>query len=73
MSCVPTSFITADGQYHVQSHGNGWAYEITDQQTGAVLWVQDEAAGILQADTNDFENTDPLDAYVDLFEHPGTI
>lgn len=69
MSCIPTSFITHDGRYHVESYGNGWAYEITDQITGASLWVQDHSAEILRSDTNDFEDTDPLDAYVDLFEH----
>jgi flagellar biosynthesis regulator FlaF len=66
---ITNSFITADGLYHVNSYGNGWAYEITDQLTGASLWVQDEAASIVQSDTNDFQDTDPLDAYTDLFEH----
>ena len=66
---ITNSFTTLDGRYHVDSYGNGWAYCITDQSTGATLWVQDEAASLLQYDTNDFENTDPLDAYVDLFEH----
>jgi len=66
---ITNSFITIDGRYHVDSYGNGWAYEITDQLTGASLWVQDEAASIVQSDTNDFQDTDPLDAYTDLFEH----
>ena len=56
-------FTTHDGKYSVASHGNGWAYEVTSQQTGASFWVQDEDASALQVDTHDFEYTDMLEEY----------
>lgn len=59
-------FITANGRFHVTSHGNGWAYEVTDQSTGASLWFQDQDAEQLQAESDDFENEDAIDQF---FEH----
>ena len=56
-------FTTPTGKYHVTSHGNGWAYEITDQHTGDSLWFQDESASLLQDRTNNFEDEAELDAY----------
>jgi hypothetical protein len=56
-------FNTQSGRYSVISHGNGWAYEITDNETGDSLWFQDDSAIQLQADTNNFENDDMLSQY----------
>lgn len=55
------SFIA--GNYHVTSHGNGWAYEITDQSTGESIWIQDSDAEQFQQDTNDFENMESVYNY----------
>jgi hypothetical protein len=41
MACIPFQFTTNDNRYEVVSHGNGWAYEITDNATGKTLWFQD--------------------------------
>ena len=38
------TFTTASGRYIVESYGNGWAYTITDQETGANFFVQDDSA-----------------------------
>ena len=57
------SFITEDGRYCIESHGNGWAYCVTDQQTGDSFWVQDSDADQLQKDTADFTCTDGLADY----------
>jgi hypothetical protein len=56
-------FNTKSGRYSVISHGNGWAYEITDNETGDNLWFQDDSAIQLQADTDNFENEDMLSEY----------
>ena len=56
-------FNTQSGRYSVISHGNGWAYEITDNETGDSLWFQDDSATQLQTDTNNFENEDMLSEY----------
>lgn len=45
------------GNYFVKSHGNGWAYEIEDINTGETLFFQDDDAHNLYMDTNRFENT----------------
>lgn len=50
------TFTTPSRAFLVQSYGNGWAYEVTDQSTGDSLWFQDDDATQLQADTNDFED-----------------
>ena len=62
------SFNTNDRAYLITSHGNGWAYEVTDQETGHSLWFQDDDAAQLQSETNDFENTDILDQYFACIE-----
>ena len=53
------------GNYHVESHGNGWAYSITDQRTGDNLWFQDDDACGIQEATNDFDNPECLEQYFD--------
>lgn len=58
-------FTTHDNLYHITSHGNGWAYEVTDQTTGDSLWFQDDDAANLQAETADFTRTDALRTYFD--------
>ena len=50
------SFNTPNRRYLITSHGNGWAYEITDQETGDSLWFQDEDAYTIQENTGDFED-----------------
>ena len=57
------SFNTPNRLYLVTSHGNGWAYEITDQETGESLWFQDEDAVKLQQDTKDFVLESVIDDY----------
>jgi len=59
------SFTTPNNRYLVKSHGNGWAYEITCQETGENLWVQDSDAEQLREAAADFENED---AIADYFE-----
>lgn len=59
-------FTTHDNEFHIVSHGNGWAYEITDQSTGESLWFQDEDAAIVQTDTADFTDTQALRDYFDV-------
>lgn len=61
-------FTTKTGRYHVVSHGNGWAYEVTDQTTGDNLWFQDDDATQLQSDTSDFENEDAISLYFECLE-----
>lgn len=56
-------FVTEDGKYHITEHGNGWAYEITDQNTGDNLWFQDDDACQIQTESQDFENTDAIRQY----------
>ena len=51
------------GNYHVESHGNGWAYSITDQRTGDNLWFQDDDANTIREATNDWENTECIEEY----------
>jgi len=48
--------------YTVVSHGNGWAYEITDCN-GDTLWLQDDDAAQLQRESNDFENEIVINQY----------
>lgn len=54
---------TADGRYYVESYGNGWAYQVTDRQTGQSFWVQDADAAQLQEETQDFAYTATLENY----------
>ena len=56
-------FTTPDNQYHITSHGNGWAYEVHCQSTGCSLWFQDSDAANLQDETNDFTDTEVLRSY----------
>jgi len=58
------TFTTPTGRFHVVSHGNGWAYEVTCQTTGESFFVQDDAASQLQEDTADFTNEDLLSEYL---------
>ena len=51
------------GNYHIESHGNGWAYSITDQRTGDNLWFQDDDARNIQDKTGNFEHTEVLEQY----------
>ena len=61
-----TTFIA--GEYHIESHGNGWAYSITDQRTGDNLWFQDADAQAVQDATNDFDYPAALDQYFECIE-----
>ena len=58
-------YTTADGKYTIRSYGNGWAYTITDQETGEEFFVQDDSAAQLQADTDNFENEHVLADYME--------
>lgn len=57
------SFNTPNRLYLITRHGNGWAYEVTDQETGESLWFQDDDAAALQELTRDFELESVLDQY----------
>lgn len=61
------TFTTQSGRYLVESYGNGWAYTITDQDTGADFFVQDDSAAAVQFQTNNFEDESVLTEYFDLF------
>jgi hypothetical protein len=56
------------GDYHIESHGNGWAYSITDQRTGDNLWFQDDDANAVHDATNDFDYPAALDQYFECIE-----
>lgn len=58
-------FTTESSRYHITSHGNGWAYEVTDNETGDSLWFQDDDAAQLQSDTSDFECETAIAQYFD--------
>ena len=53
-------FNTHDDRFHVKSHGNGWAYEVTCNTTGDNLWFQDQDADFLRDNTANFDDTDAL-------------
>lgn len=57
-------FTTPTKRYLITSHGNGWAYEVTCQESGDSFWVQDYDAEVLQGETADFTNEDVLDAWM---------
>ena len=59
-------YTTPTGRYHVTSHGNGWAYTITCQQTGADLWFQDHDAQMLSDTTDGLANEDAIAHYFEL-------
>lgn len=59
------AFTTPNGAYHIESHGNGWAYSVTCQSTGDSLWFQDQDAIQLQNDCEDFTNEDAIRQYFD--------
>lgn len=58
-------FTTESGRYHITSHGSGWAYEVTDNETGDSLWFQDDDAAQLKSDTSDFECEIAIAQYFD--------
>jgi hypothetical protein len=58
-------YTTQNCKYHVQEHGNGWAYTVTDQTTNESFFVQDEAADTLQTESDDFANEDVLAQYME--------
>lgn len=59
------NYATQTFKYHVQEHGGGWAYTVTDQRSGENFFVQDEAADALQVESNDFENEEVLAQYME--------
>jgi len=58
-------FTTPSRRYIVASYGNGWAYNVTDQDTGEEFFVQDHDAQQLQEESNHFENEDVLAQYLE--------
>ena len=46
-------------------HGNGWAYTITDQETGDSFFVQDEEAAHVQHETDNFTDEEALGNFMD--------
>jgi hypothetical protein len=65
---VTDEFYTDNGRYSVRSFGNGWAYEITDNSTGNILWFQDSHAEQLQRDTDNFDDTHVLDQHFECID-----
>lgn len=57
------SFTTESARYFVKSHGNGWAYEVTDQETGETIFVQDSDADTLRDHCANFDNEAALSDY----------
>lgn len=62
------TFTTPTGAYLVESYGNGWAYTITDLETSAQIFVQDDSAAAVQYQTNDFTDESVLADYFDQCE-----
>ena len=58
-------YTTPKARYHVAEHGNGWAYTVTDQETGDSFFVQDEDAAQLQHESDDFCDEEVLGNYMD--------
>ncbi len=58
---ITNTFIA--GNYHIESHGNGWGYSITCQRTGDNLWFQDSDADAVREATNNFDSPQVLDQY----------
>jgi len=67
---ITNEFVTIDKRYLVQSHGNGWAYRVTENHRGGrSFFVQDSDALSLQEATENFEYTDVLGDYMDLTDN----
>ena len=62
------TFTTESGRYLVKSHGNGWAYEITDQESSETIFLQDNEAQILQDHCSNFDDEIALSDYFGLEE-----
>jgi hypothetical protein len=58
-------FTTPSRRYIVASYGNGWAYNVMDQETGEEFFVQDHDAQQLQEESKHFENEDVLAQYLE--------
>lgn len=58
-------YTTQKARYHVTEYGNGWAYTVTDQETGDSFSVQDDAAAQLQHESDDFCDEEVLGNYMD--------
>lgn len=54
--------------YTVVVHGNGWAYEIFEDNTGKSLWFQDADADLIKQATNNFENELIIEDYFSVLE-----
>jgi len=68
---ITNTFVTADNRYHVESLGNGWAYNVTDQKTGESFFVQDHDAEQLERDSDYFECTNVLANYMEVLGQEG--
>ena len=58
-------YTTPKARFHVAEHGNGWAYTVTDQETGDSFFVQDAAAAQLQHESDGFCDEEVLGNYMD--------
>ena len=68
---ITNSFVTEDNRYHIESLGNGWAYNVTDQKTGQSFFVQDDNADQLLRDSDYFECTNVLANYMEVLGQEG--
>jgi hypothetical protein len=67
---MTNEFVTIDHKYLVQSHGNGWAYRVTENHRGGrSFFLQDSDATALQEATENVEFTDVLGDYMDLSDN----
>lgn len=60
------TFTTTSGRFTVTSHGNGWAYEVRDNSDGECVWVQDDDADTMAAETDNFECEIAIEQYFGL-------
>lgn len=61
---VTNEFTTECGKYSIRSHGNGWAYEVTNRTNGRSFFVQDHDADQLEKDSDYFECIAVLDDHM---------
>ena len=57
-------------KYTIDSYGNGWAYEVIDNDTNDSFWVQDQDADALKVATQNFEIADCISEYMNALGEP---
>lgn len=67
---INRQYNTHDDRYFITEYGNGWAYEVRCNETDYSFFVQDHEADELCACTNKFEDTAPIDHYMEARGEP---